>query len=186
MSFDEGHRIYLDGVPAHGLGAFRPSYGRLIQLRVLCKQETFQVHSGTLPPHFQRSIAHKMSLKTGFSTINAYSNGTKLVHGSVPLVTSLVDFGQFDFTGGSESKGIVSVTKRELALQLARYLDSHSRWAPELRGRGVACAYYSSNSLKHLDKVFEGFDDPNGKCRILVATSCLSEVTFLVHLCRIS
>ncbi|KZV61517.1 P-loop containing nucleoside triphosphate hydrolase protein [Peniophora sp. CONT] len=173
--FDEGHHIYVDGLPAHGLGAFRPSYGRLIQLRVFCKQATFQVLSGTLPPHFQRCISDNLSLRTGFTTVNASSNSANLVYSSAPLVGSLAEFRNFDFTVGSQFKGIIFVDKRELALQLARYLDNHSGWPSNLRGRGVVRTYYSSHSLKHLEKVFTAFNDPAGSCRILVATSGLAE-----------
>ncbi|KAK0437109.1 uncharacterized protein EV420DRAFT_1254350, partial [Desarmillaria tabescens] len=53
---DETHFIYFAGTPRYNVPAFRPSWGRLNEIKILLPSIPWQVLTATSPPHVLSAI----------------------------------------------------------------------------------------------------------------------------------
>jgi hypothetical protein len=71
---------------------------------------------------------------------------------------------------------LIFVDNKKLASRIAAYLDSCL--PPYYRNKGLVRHYHSKMSEKYLQVSHNSFVDPDGICRIMVATSAQSVVRF--------
>lgn len=179
---DEAHNIYTAGLPHYGLDAFRPSWGRLDELRaVLPDHVHWMFLSATLPPHIRRTIEKKL-LQPGFTAIHVTSNRPNTMYATHEVINNIEDVQNYEcflacpFYVESQPRVLIFVDNIELACRITKHLDSCL--PTEHRGRGIIKYYHSKMSQAYLQVTHEAFTTHNGKCRVLVATSSQSVVSF--------
>ncbi|SJL07927.1 uncharacterized protein ARMOST_11285 [Armillaria ostoyae] len=172
---DEAHNIHTAGLDLHGIPAFRPAYARLGALRIkLSSSVPFQALSGTQPPHIKETIVSSLGLKrSNLFSIKLSSNRSNIIYATRPVTGSRNDFRNLAFlipVDGSRPtrKALVFHDVADETSLAADYLDS--LLSPEHRDHGVVRHYHSGMSLDYLTAVYNDFCDPNGTCKILLAT----------------
>ncbi|PPQ74938.1 hypothetical protein CVT26_011412, partial [Gymnopilus dilepis] len=166
LDIDEAHCIYTAGSPLYGLPAFRPSWSLLPNLIAHFPRLT-RVHafSATLPPHILKSVANV--LKPDYTFIHVTSNrpntmyATHQVHGAIDNLHNYECFVQQPFD--------LDKQPHNLTTKIADHLNSCL--PVQFRGARIVHHYHSGMSEEYLQQVHDSFIDPNGSCRILVATS---------------
>jgi superfamily II DNA helicase RecQ len=180
---DEAHSVYTAGIPLYGQPAFRPAWGNLGELRlVLPKNVPFQALSGTFPPHITSCVTEKLLFPSDYLTIGLTSNRPNITYATHPIIGSLSDFRNLRFLIPEHGdidpqvirKTIIFHDNVQEAANAANYLNG---LLPDImRHSRIAKHYHSKMSTEYLERTFQDFALPDGKTRILCATSGASTV----------
>jgi superfamily II DNA helicase RecQ len=182
VHIDEAHNIYTAGLAHHGEEAFRPSYGKLGQFRVLLnKDTTFQALSATLPPHILTAVKCELLIRSNHLSLTLSTNRPNITYAVTPLIGGLRNFRNFDCLIPSNymtpmiiPKTLIFHDNKQEAVDAAAYNDS--RLPKALQNRGVVKYYHSDMSAEYLQQTYEDFASDSGSCRILHATAGASTV----------
>ena len=186
VTVDEAHNIYTTGLPRYGLDAFRPAWGRLDELRaILPSAINWTFLSATFPPHVQTLIEKKL-LRTGYEYIHITSNRPNTIYATHEVVESIEHLSNYEcfltkpFDLQRQPHVLIFVDKKELACQISIYLDA--RLPKEYRNQGIITHYHSLMSQEFLETAHFSFTESDRKCRIMVATSGQSTVSYQMAL----
>ncbi|KAG1790241.1 uncharacterized protein HD556DRAFT_1446377 [Suillus plorans] len=182
VHIDEAHNIYTAGLPHHGEEAFRPSFSKLGELRVLLAKDTiYQALSATLPPHILSVIKWELSVPSNHLSLTLSTNRPNIVYAITPLIGGTRNFHNFDClippnytTPMIIPKTLIFHDNKQEAVDAAAYNNSHLPKA--LQNRGVVKYYHSDMSAEYLQQTYEDFASDSGSCRILHATAGTSTV----------
>jgi superfamily II DNA helicase RecQ len=184
VNVDEAHCIHTAGLPLYGLPAFRPAWGMLDELKALLPTTViWKAFSATFPPHILKTVTQKV-LKPNYTMIHLTSNrpntmyATHQVHGSLEDPRNYECFIQHPFDFKKQPHVLIFFDDKGLTKKVAQHLDE--QLPPEFRGRGLVRHYHSGMSEGYLKHVHDSFVSEDGMCRILVATSGESVVSFLL------
>lgn len=182
VNVDEGHCIHTAGLPLYGLNAFRPAWGMLDELKALLPTSViWKVFSATFPPHILKTVTRKV-LKPDYIMIHVTSNRPNTMYATHQVYGSLEDprnyecFIQHPFNFNEQPHVLIFFDDKGLTKKVAQHLDE--LLLPDLRGRGIVRHYHSGMSERYLKRVHESFVSKDGICRILVATSGESVVSY--------
>lgn len=167
--------------------AFRAPWDHLGAFRIrLSKTATFQVLSGTFPPHIITTVIRSLLFRDNWVKINVSSNRPNIIYATHPIVGSLSDFRNLDFLIPVElqvplrlQNTIIFHDDTTEANNAALYLNS--RLPKELQKLGLVMQYHSGMSKDYLEKVYDSFRDPEGTCVILCATAGAATVLYYLY-----
>ena len=196
INVDEAHFIHTAGLPLYGLNAFRPAWGILDELKALLSDDViWKAFSATFPPHILKTVTTKV-LKPNHVTIRLTSNrpntmyATHQVHGSIDDPRNYECFIRHPFNFAEQPHVLIFFDDKDLTNKVAQHLDE--KLPIEYRRRGIIRHYHSGMSEEFLKQAHDSFVSESGKCRILVATSGESVVSYLfsltyvlLNLCRV-
>jgi superfamily II DNA helicase RecQ len=183
---DEVHSVYTLGMDLYGDTAFRPAWRYLAELRTkLGSKVAVAALSGTLPKHIKKVVKEKLQFDDNqLCSLKLSCNRPNIAYALHEIVKDLSDYRNLDFLLSNETgvllegrqrrKGIVFHDSVDGAIAAKVFQDS--RLPPERRGRGVIRHYNAQMSAEYLQKVYDDFRDPNGRCEILHATEAASTV----------
>ena len=185
---DEAHSFYTAGFPLYGLPAFRPSWGKLHELKASLRPSIpWHFFSATFPPHILDLIKGKL-LRPGFDYIHVTSNRPNIIYATHQVENNIKDvrnyecFLQSPFNADSQPHVLIFFDDKKLTTKVEAHLESCL--PSRERGKGIIRYYHSSMSNDYLEKVHNDFISPTGTCKILIATSgesvvrCLSTSPF--------
>jgi superfamily II DNA helicase RecQ len=165
----------------YGVPGFRPAWEGLGGVRVvLGKRVLVQALSGTLPLHIKEHVISNLLMdKKRMVSIELSSNRPNLVYATHPIIGQCTDFRNLDYLvplsyDSPLQRTVIFHDDKKEATQAGMYLDR--RLAKHQQKKGIIRHYHSGMSKQYLEDVFEDFSDPNGKCRVLHATSGASTV----------
>ncbi|KAJ8456448.1 hypothetical protein ONZ45_g18718 [Pleurotus djamor] len=188
---DEAHHIYTCGIPKHEQEPFRPSWGRLTEVRLMLPMSIpWQPLSATLPQHILTCVIKNLVLSSDFLLVRVPVNRENIIYATHPLEDGPSELRNLDclvpspFHPPMRLKKIVSFHDDKSQVNaVKRYLVS--RLPPALRNRNIIAHYHSDLSEAYLVDAYERFAVSNGTTLILIATSgagTASKVSFnMVH-----
>jgi superfamily II DNA helicase RecQ len=187
VHIDEAHNIYTAGLAHHGEEAFRPSYGKLGQFRVLLsKDTTFQALSATLPPHILSAVKRELLIRSDHLSLTLSTNRPNITYAVTPLIGGLRNFHNFDCLIPPNytppmiiPKTLIFHDNKLEAVDAAAY--NNSRLPKALQTHGVVKHYHSDMSSEYLQQTYEDFASDSGNCRILHATAGASTVRIVLQ-----
>lgn len=108
------------------------------------------------------------------------------------VINNIEDLGNYEcflavpFSLAAQPRVLIFIDSKELACQIASYLDSCL--PSQHQDRGIVKHYHSKMLSKYLEVTHEAFTMQMGTCRILVVTSSQSVVreTFLISLALVN
>ena len=133
-------------------------------------------------PHILKIVTQKV-LKPNYIMIHLTSNrlntmyATHQLHGSLEDPRNYECFVQHPFDFNQQPHVLIFFDDKGLTKKVAQHLNE--QLPPEFRGRGIVRHYHSGMSERYLKRVHGSFVSEDGMCRILVATSGESVVSYL-------
>lgn len=182
---DEAHFIHVAGLPRYGNAAFRPSWGRLDELKALLPSSIpWQALSATFPPHILKTVESKI-LRPGYALFKSSSNRPNTIYATHQVVTGLEELANYNcflaapFCVDTQPRVLLFFDDKSLACEVAKYLDN--RLPRDLRRKGIVQHYHSGMSDDYLEHVHSAFTEKVGlgSCRIMCATAGQSVVRTL-------
>lgn len=178
---DEGHFIKTSGTSEDGRDVHRPAYARIGEIRLrLPAQVPAALLSATLPPPVLKLCTESMRMKPESTTYLLLStNRPNLIHAIKPMAGTINNFKNLDFLVSEQSpslthKTLVFIESRTKCGKIQRYLNG--LYPPDMRQSRPVRHIHSQMSKVHNEEAYKSFKDPEGTCRILVATSTASNV----------
>ncbi|KAK0455321.1 P-loop containing nucleoside triphosphate hydrolase protein [Desarmillaria tabescens] len=171
---DEAHFIYFAGTPRYNVPAFRPSWGRLNEIKILLPSIPWQVLTATSPPHVL-SVIETAVLKPNYELIRITSNRPNTIYATHCMVKSLDVMENYDcflpspFDIKLQKKILLFFNDRNLGRRVASYLNG--KLPENLKSQDLIKHYDSIMSPQYLEKYHSDFAREDGKCKILCATS---------------
>ncbi|KAJ7598193.1 P-loop containing nucleoside triphosphate hydrolase protein [Mycena floridula] len=174
---DEIHQLVTQGLPRHGLPAFRPCYGRLDELKSLLGDKvSWLVLTATAPLYMVKSI-EICTLRPHYLFLRTTSNRSNLTYAR-NCVDNLKDpknyrcFIKEPFDLDTQPTVLIFYEPTEGTVDLAYGIE---HFLPrKYRNKGIVRHYHGSMSAKYLDRAHRAFTDPDDICKILVTTSAES------------
>ena len=181
LNVDEVHHIHTAGLPHNGLGAFRPAWGRLDELRaILPHRVKVGAYSATVTaPHILRTVELKL-LRPTYVFIHLTSNRPNTMYATHEVKKNIDELSNYDcflmkpYILEAQPRVLIFVDNKDLACRISNYLDSCL--PKELRKKNIVMHYHSQMSEEYLMFAHKCFTQINGPCRIMVATSGQSVV----------
>ncbi|KAI4527998.1 hypothetical protein K525DRAFT_263669 [Schizophyllum commune Loenen D] len=180
---DEAHFPHTVGLPHYGLDAFRPSYGRLGELKVRLPRVPWIVATATAPLAIMKTIETTL-LRPNYLKIELSVNRPNIAYAthrvvkSIDFLANYICFVKKPFDLASQPRVLIFRDDRAACIRIARFLDQSL--PKEHRNKGVVRYYHSSMSQEYCDLAHKEFTEPNGGCRFLVSTS--GQATGVDHL----
>ncbi len=180
---DEVHTAHYAGISRYGLPAFRPTWGRLSEIKALFPSSVpWLGMTATCPPHVEASIQNLGILAADHQTHRITVNRPNTIYAMHQVKGSIDDVNNYrcllrDIDPITQPRVLVFCrTKgqtRALAKALTEFLPAN------LRKKGIIRHYHSKMSKRYLRRTHKAFTDPEGACRILFSTSGESTVSLL-------
>ncbi|KAJ3818099.1 P-loop containing nucleoside triphosphate hydrolase protein, partial [Lentinula raphanica] len=166
------HESDFSGHSHYGIGAFRPAWGRLGELRRFLMNSSVLGLSATIPKHILSSVNQAMG-GTNYVRIQNSLNRPTIVYASHCVVGTLEHIDNYrcfvaDDFDPKTHKHILFFYENIFPDALESFLP------PEWRGKGIVQHYHSQMSKSFLEHVHAAFAEEGGKCQFLVATSAES------------
>ena len=184
INVDEVHCIHTAGLPKYGLPPFRPAWGKLKTLKLLLSSKVPWIgFSATIPPHIHKTIESHI-LRPNYVSIRYTSNRENTMYATHPVIGSIEDARNYEcflaspFSLEKQPHVLIFVDDKNLTNQITSHLESCL--PAQYQNRGLVRHYHSAMSEEYLKQVHDSFIQKDGSCRILVATSGESVVSFLL------
>jgi superfamily II DNA helicase RecQ len=180
VTVDEAHCICTAGQTHYGVKAFRPSWGRLDQLKLLLPRIPWQAISATFPMHILRTVETKI-LRPNYVSIRVSCNRPNTVYATHCVHSSIKDPRNYEcflirpFDVASQPRVLIFFDNTELAKSVSDHLGN--KLPEQFRGMGIVAHYHSGMSEQYLRATHSAFTDDAGSCKILCATSGESVVS---------
>ncbi|KAL0563514.1 hypothetical protein V5O48_018553 [Marasmius crinis-equi] len=171
---DEAHFVLFAGLPRFSLPAFRPTWGRLNEIKILFPNTPFNVMTATSPPQVLRAIENAV-LNKDYHTIRHSCNRPNLIYATHCVVNSLEDLNNYSFilTQPFELKKqkrvLIFFDRISLLRKVLHYL--RSLLPDDVDKQKIVQFYDSCMSAQYLTQVHADFTTPGGACRVLLATT---------------
>lgn len=160
VNIDEIHFIHFAGIERFGIPAFRPSWGRLIELKLrLPKTVRFHGYTATCPPHVQQTIEQSL-LGTDYALFKNCVNRPGIVYARHCVVGSFAVLENYlccirnpfpeDGTLLDQPRVIIFFDSNSLTVSASKFLNLHA--PPKFRGTNFAMHYNSSMLVQYLEK----------------------------------
>ncbi|KAJ3775657.1 P-loop containing nucleoside triphosphate hydrolase protein [Lentinula raphanica] len=174
---DEIHESEFSGQPHYGLGAFRPAWGRLGEMKRLLANSTVLGLSATVPNHILPSVNQAMGDSTYVRIQNSFNRrnvtyASHCINGTLDDIANYRCFVAEDFDPMTHKRILFFCDNRKQTWLLRNTLEGFL--PPEWRGKGIVQHYHSQMSKQFLEHVHVAFTEEGGSCRFLVATSAES------------
>lgn len=187
INIDGIHFTHFAGEDRFGIPAFRPAWGRLLELKMrLPKTVRYHGFTATCPPHVQHTIEQTL-LGSDYLLFKHCVNRPGIIYarhcvvGSFDVLDNYLCCIRTPFpvngTLHDQPRVLIFFDSNTLTRRAAKFLRLHA--PPQFQGTDFAMHYYGSMSPDYLKKAHDAFTLPNGPCRILCATSGESTVSFL-------
>lgn len=196
LALDEAHLIYLWGTAVSSETAFRPAWGRISAIRTLLKIDVPVLFlSATISPRILEYFYSSLNLRNPIlyqSTINR-PNQTYAVQ---RVWGSLKDFRNLQMLVPSDIFERDSITVTDLIKKTSKTVifaedtnliasgpaglyGLYPSWIrSQLQELGFIRFYHASMSKGFLEETYTAFSSPDAQCKILFASSALSQVSF--------
>jgi superfamily II DNA helicase RecQ len=186
INVDEVHCIHTAGLPQYGLPPFRPAWGKLKLLKLLLSSKVPWIgFSATIPPHIHKTVVSHI-LRPNYVSIRYSSNRENTMYATHPVIGSIEDLRNYEcflaspFSLEKQPHILIFVDDKNLTNGITSHLESHL--PARYQNRGLVRHYHGAMSEEYLKQVHNSFVREDGSCRILVATSGESVVSFLLVL----
>ncbi|KAJ8092184.1 hypothetical protein PM082_024011 [Marasmius tenuissimus] len=172
----EAHFIFFAGLPRYSVPAFRPSWGRLNEIKILFPEVPFNIMTATSPPHVLRAIENAV-LKNNYQTVNYSCNRPNLIDATHCAVGSLDNIRNFEFiltrpfSLAKQKRVLVFFDRISLLCKVLRHLRSLLPDDLPIDKKRVVRFYDSCMSGKFLAEAHADFTTPDGPCRVLLSTT---------------
>ena len=164
--------------------AHHPVYAWLCEIRTHLPVGTpVALFSATLPPHVLQQCTDSLHMKEDNTvSIMLSTNWPNLMHAVIPMIGDLSNFDNLNFLVPnlyhppmvSLHKTIIFIDSKIYSGCLANHLLSRF---PEDQQHSRPVRHLHADMLKvHINDAYRSFKDPNGPCRILVATVSAANV----------
>ncbi|TRM66783.1 P-loop containing nucleoside triphosphate hydrolase protein [Schizophyllum amplum] len=179
---DEAHFSHTAGLSRYGLEPFRPVYARLDELKMRLPHVPWMAATATATTAIMKTI-ETILLRPTYVKIELTVNRPNLAYAThrvvknIDLLDNYSCFIKKPFDLASQPRVLIFRDDRAACVRIARFLDN--LLPKEYQNTGVVRYYHSSMSLEYCELAHGGFNDPSGRCRILVATS--GEATGVDH-----
>ena len=184
INVDEVHCIHTAGLPQYGLPPFRPAWGKLKFLKLLLSNKVPWIgFSATVPPHIRKTVESHI-LRPNYVSIRYTSNRENTMYATHPVIESIEDPRNYEcflaspFSLEQQPHVLIFVDDKNLTNIITSHLES--QLPASYQNRGLIRHYHSAMSEDYLKQVHDSFVQESGSCRILVATSGESVVSFLL------
>ncbi|PBK80023.1 hypothetical protein ARMGADRAFT_950092, partial [Armillaria gallica] len=159
----------------YGIDTFREAWGRLREIKdVLPSRIPWQALTASCPPHVQQVIEASI-LWSGNSLVRGPINRPSTVYATHKVVGKLDNLDNYNcflrlpFEIECQPHVLLFFDLMSLTRRVAFHLTS--LLPPHLRDQGIILHYHGLMSDEYLTHAHEQFTKPDGKCRILCATS---------------
>ncbi len=176
---DEIHLLYTTGIPLHGLGAFRPCYGRLGEIKALIGLHIpWLLLSATVPFHMLAEIKQRLLSRGNYLTLEVTSNRPNTLYAKHRVSNGIMDFRNYHcfvkepFSLDEQPSILIFLESTTGVVQLAQTLDG--LLPPQFRWTGLILHYHGNMSAEYLEQTHKAFT--SGTCKTLVTTSAESTV----------
>ncbi|KAJ3516126.1 hypothetical protein NMY22_g14281 [Coprinellus aureogranulatus] len=172
---DECHFVHMAGLGHNGLPAFRPSWGRLNEVKKKFPVAApWHAMTATLPDYMLRTIEDKI-LAPGYRLTRGTSNRRNIIYVKHQVANGINDLRNYEcflarpYNHRKQPRVLIFFDSIDLSEKVAEHLDN---LLPDwLKGTGVVRDYNSLKSKGYLATAHEGFTTNNGTCKIMCATS---------------
>lgn len=177
---DEAHHTKAAGMSNHGLPPFRPTWGRLGEIKALVPHAIWQGFSATMPTYILDAVESSW-LRSKYVMIRTTLNQPNIiyarhrVHKSLQVLQNFECFLEKPFLLARQPNVLIFIENSDLVVSVARHLAAII--GLEYRGKNIVRHYHSLMSPEYLKQVHDEFVDSSGPCKILVTTSAEATVS---------